>query len=41
VTTRDIYLGIIPFVLIQLAMLIALWFAPGLATSLPHRLYAP
>ena len=41
VTTRDIYLGIIPFVLIQLAMLIALWFAPALATSLPHRLYAP
>jgi len=41
VTTRDIYLGIIPFVLIQLAMLLALWFAPGLATSLPHRLYAP
>jgi tripartite ATP-independent transporter DctM subunit len=40
VTTRDIYLGIIPFVLIQLAMLIALWFAPGLATALPHRLYA-
>jgi len=40
VTTRDIYLGIIPFVLIQLAMLIALWFAPGLATFLPHRLYA-
>jgi tripartite ATP-independent transporter DctM subunit len=41
VTTRDIYLGIIPFVLIQLAMLLALWFSPGLATSLPHRLYAP
>ncbi|MGE5366576.1 MAG: TRAP transporter large permease [Betaproteobacteria bacterium] len=41
VTTRDIYLGIIPFVLIQLGMLLALWFAPGLATSLPHRLYAP
>ena len=40
VTTRDIYLGIIPFVLIQLAMLVALWFAPGLATWLPHRLYA-
>jgi tripartite ATP-independent transporter DctM subunit len=40
VTTCDIYLGIIPFVLIQLAMLIALWFAPGLATFLPHRLYA-
>src|SRR5947207_4684432 len=40
VTTRDIYLGIIPFVLIQLAMLVALWLAPGLATWLPHRLYA-
>ena len=40
VTTRDIYVGIIPFVFIQLAMLIALWFAPGLATFLPHRLYA-
>jgi tripartite ATP-independent transporter DctM subunit len=39
VTTRAIYLGIIPFVLIQLSMLLALWFAPGLATSLPHRLY--
>jgi tripartite ATP-independent transporter DctM subunit len=39
VTTRHIYLGIIPYVLIQLAMLVALWFAPGLATWLPHRLY--
>jgi tripartite ATP-independent transporter DctM subunit len=39
VTTRDIYLGIIPFVAIQLAMLVALWFLPALATWLPHRLY--
>ncbi len=39
VTTRHIYLGIIPYVLIQLAMLPALWFLPGLATWLPHRLY--
>jgi tripartite ATP-independent transporter DctM subunit len=39
VTTRHIYLGVIPFVLIQLAMLVALWFFPGLATWLPHRLY--
>jgi tripartite ATP-independent transporter DctM subunit len=39
VTTRHIYLGIIPFVLIQLTMLVALWFLPGLATWLPHRLY--
>jgi len=39
VTTRDIYLGIIPYVLIQLAMLLALWFVRGLATWLPRRLY--
>jgi tripartite ATP-independent transporter DctM subunit len=37
--TRHIYLGIIPFVLIQLAMLVALWFLPALATWLPQRLY--
>jgi len=39
IKTRDIYLGIIPFVLIQLAMLVTLWFLPGLATLLPHKLY--
>ena len=39
VTTRHIYLGIVPFVLIQLAMLVALWLLPELATTLPHRLY--
>ncbi len=39
VTTRHIYVGIIPFVLIQLFALIVLWFAPGLATALPHALY--
>jgi TRAP-type mannitol/chloroaromatic compound transport system permease large subunit len=39
ITTRDIYVGIIPFVLIQLAMLLLLWFAPGLATALPRMLY--
>jgi TRAP-type mannitol/chloroaromatic compound transport system permease large subunit len=33
ITTRHIYLGVIPFVLIQLAMLAALWFAPSLARS--------
>jgi len=41
VTTRHIYLGIIPYVLIQLAMLVTLWFLPALATWLPHRLYGP
>jgi tripartite ATP-independent transporter DctM subunit len=39
VTTRHIYLGVIPYVLIQLAMLVALWFLPALATWLPHKLY--
>jgi tripartite ATP-independent transporter DctM subunit len=39
ITTRHIYVGIIPFVLIQLVALVALWFAPGLATALPHALY--
>jgi TRAP-type mannitol/chloroaromatic compound transport system permease large subunit len=39
ITTRDIYVGIIPFVLIQLAMLLLLAFVPGLATGLPRMLY--
>jgi tripartite ATP-independent transporter DctM subunit len=39
VTTRHMYIGIIPFVLIQLAMLVALGFLPALATWLPHKLY--
>lgn len=39
VTTRHIYLGVIPFVVIQLGMLVALWFMPALATWLPHKLY--
>ena len=41
ITTRHIYVGIIPFVLVQLLALAVLWFVPGLATSLPHRLYGP
>ena len=39
ITTRDIYVGIIPFVLIQLLLLLLLWFVPGLATGLPRMLY--
>ncbi|MBI4367213.1 MAG: TRAP transporter large permease subunit [Deltaproteobacteria bacterium] len=39
ITTRHIYVGIIPFVLIQLFALMVLWFIPGLATALPHALY--
>jgi tripartite ATP-independent transporter DctM subunit len=39
ITTWHIYVGVIPFVLIQLAALVMLWFFPGLATALPHALY--
>jgi tripartite ATP-independent transporter DctM subunit len=39
ITTRHIYVGIIPFVLIQLLLLLLLWFVPGLATALPRMLY--
>jgi len=39
ITTRHIYVGIIPFVAIQLLALVALWFMPGLATALPQALY--
>ena len=39
ITTRDIYIGIIPFVIIQLFALVVLWYVPGLATALPHALY--
>jgi tripartite ATP-independent transporter DctM subunit len=39
ITTRHIYVGIIPFVAIQLVALVVLWFVPGLATALPHALY--
>jgi len=38
-TTRHIYVGIIPYVAIQLACLVVLWFVPGLATVLPNALY--
>ena len=39
ITTRHIYVGIIPFVLIQLFALVVLWALPQLATALPHVLY--
>jgi tripartite ATP-independent transporter DctM subunit len=39
ITTRHIYVGIIPFVLIQLVALVLLWFVPQLATALPHAFY--
>jgi len=39
VKTSDIYKGIIPFILIQLLMLVALAFWPELATWLPKEVF--
>jgi TRAP-type mannitol/chloroaromatic compound transport system permease large subunit len=39
ITTAHIYVGIIPFVIIQLLCLVVLWFMPALATALPRTLY--
>ena len=39
VATADIYRGVIPFILIQLSMLVLLAFVPELATWLPGILY--
>jgi len=38
VPTSAIYRGVIPFILIQLLVLAALWMWPGLATWLPSKL---
>ena len=38
VPTSAIYRGVIPFILIQLLMMVILWFWPGLATWLPGQL---
>ena len=39
ITTAHIYVGIIPFVAIQLVSLVLLWFIPAIATALPRALY--
>jgi TRAP-type mannitol/chloroaromatic compound transport system permease large subunit len=39
ISTLDIYLGIVPFVAIQMAALLLLWFVPNLATWLPGVLF--
>ncbi|MCR9236855.1 MAG: TRAP transporter large permease subunit [Alphaproteobacteria bacterium] len=41
VKTSDIYLGAIPFVLIQMIALVVLWYLPALATWLPKVVYGP
>jgi tripartite ATP-independent transporter DctM subunit len=39
ITTAHMYVGIVPFVAIQIVALAVLWFVPSLATWLPHMLY--
>jgi len=39
VRTADIYRGIVPFVVLQLALLVVLWFWPKLVTWLPDLIY--
>ena len=39
IRTSDIYRGAIPFVALQAAGLVILWFLPGIATKLPEILY--
>ena len=41
VRTIDIYKGVVPFVALQLVGITLLWLAPGMATELPKRLFAP
>lgn len=41
IRTVEIYRGVIPFVGIQLLMLVILWIFPGLATWLPNAIYGP
>ena len=41
VRTVDIYRGVIPFVCIQLFMLVVLWLFPAMATWLPQTIYGP
>jgi len=39
VRTTDIYRGAVPFIVLQLAMLVVLWFWPRLVTWLPGQIY--
>jgi tripartite ATP-independent transporter DctM subunit len=38
VTSRDIYIGVLPFVALQLAALVMLFYFPGIATWLPNAI---
>jgi tripartite ATP-independent transporter DctM subunit len=39
VTTMHIYRGVVPFVIMQLMMLVILWHLPAMATWLPHVVF--
>ena len=39
--TLDIYKGVVPFVALQVVGIGLVWLMPGLATSMPARLFAP
>jgi tripartite ATP-independent transporter DctM subunit len=39
--TIDIYKGVVPFVALQVVGIALVWLAPGMASSLPERLFAP
>jgi tripartite ATP-independent transporter DctM subunit len=39
--TLDLWRGVVPFIAIQLAMLVVLWRFPELATALPKMIYGP
>ncbi len=39
IKTMDLYIGVAPFVALQLLALVILWFVPSLATALPHMIY--
>ncbi len=38
VTSRDIYVGVMPFVALQIVALVMLFFFPGIATWLPRAI---
>jgi TRAP-type mannitol/chloroaromatic compound transport system permease large subunit len=38
VTSRDIYVGVLPFVALQVVALVMLFFFPGIATWLPRAI---
>ena len=40
IKTTDIYVGVMPFILIQILVIIILWCYPGIVTWLPNKVYS-